>query len=235
MNVLVRCERTHINIHIYTKYLDSLTPYHTYPEIWTSPFYYVQTCLKSAWLNGKQCSSICVIWSDLYVQIRFVLSLSLGKMLFAWRFIIMIFFWVDHIKSICLFLKLSLWPKNWSDLCNFYKKVMFWIFLSKKIVFTFLYFFLMIDVSWKYCEKNIISGGKQNFLTFVHKLHSGQTSITMNIKCNGQIDRLVWSFYNRQVYQILRVLSLMCIECVFSLKVITLYFFQISTDRQTDR
>ena len=30
--------------------------------------------------------------------------------------------------------------KNWSDLCNFYSKVTFWLFLSKKINFTFVCF-----------------------------------------------------------------------------------------------
>ena len=33
--------------------------------------------------------------------------------------------------------ELKVTAKNWSDLCNFYSKVIFWIFLSKKIFFYF--------------------------------------------------------------------------------------------------
>ena len=44
-------------------------------------------------------------------------------------------------------------PKHWSDLCNFYSKVIFGI-LSKKIFF-FLFFFgliWIIDISQQHCE-----------------------------------------------------------------------------------
>ena len=34
-------------------------------------------------------------------------------------------------------IKLNLRPKIWSDLCNFYGKVIFWIFLSQKVFFIF--------------------------------------------------------------------------------------------------
>ena len=36
------------------KYLDTFTPYHTYPKIIAGPFYYLLMVLKNCW-SGKQC------------------------------------------------------------------------------------------------------------------------------------------------------------------------------------
>ena len=72
-----------------------------------------------------------------------VLSTSLGKTFFAWRFIFNanIFVLVDHIllETICLlcfcvlfsniYTKIKVTAKSWSDLCNFYSKVIFWNFV----------------------------------------------------------------------------------------------------------
>ena len=69
-----------------------------------------------------------------------VLSTSLGKTLFAWRFILneIILFWLTISlisETICLFCfcvlfsnmnpKIKFTAKKWSDLCNFYSKVNF--------------------------------------------------------------------------------------------------------------
>ena len=69
---------------------------------------------------------------------------------FAWRFILNENILTDHILSetICLlcycvlfsnmYPKIKFIAKNLSDLCNFYRKVIFWDVLTKKIFFTFL-------------------------------------------------------------------------------------------------
>ena len=54
--------------HIYSKYLDTWTPYHTGPKIWTSPSKKLLICLKNCWLIGKQYrpwsdAAFCSIWS----------------------------------------------------------------------------------------------------------------------------------------------------------------------------
>ena len=81
-----------------------------------------------------------------------VLSTSLGKTFFAWRFILNenILFWltisnqkpfVFSVSVVCsqiFTVKLNLRPKNWSDPCNFYSKVIFWSFCLRKY---FLLFF----------------------------------------------------------------------------------------------
>ena len=43
--------------HIYLKYLDTLSTYHTSPKIWNSSFYeyYLLMCLKYCCIYGKQC------------------------------------------------------------------------------------------------------------------------------------------------------------------------------------
>ena len=75
-----------------------------------------------------------------------VLSTSLGKTFFAWRFIsnANILFWLaisyqkPFVFSVSVFcsqictLKPDLRQKNWSDLYNFCSKVMFWIFCLRK-------------------------------------------------------------------------------------------------------
>ena len=69
---------------------------------------------------------------------------------------------IDHILSetICLFCfcvlfsnmyrKIKFTTKNWSDLCNFYSKVILWNVRLRKYVLLFFYF--IIDVSQNYCE-----------------------------------------------------------------------------------
>ena len=46
--------------HIYPKYWDTLSTYHTCHEDWNSPFYYLLMCLKCCCMYGKQCRP----WSD---------------------------------------------------------------------------------------------------------------------------------------------------------------------------
>ena len=83
-----------------------------------------------------------------------VLSSSLGKMFFFFCLAFYLkcnyFVLITHILSetLCLlcfcvlfsnmYLKIKFIAKIWSDLCNFYSKVIFLEFLSKKIFFTFL-------------------------------------------------------------------------------------------------
>ena len=74
-----------------------------------------------------------------------VLSTSLGKTFFAWRFILnenILFRMTISSETICLFCfcvlfsnmypKIKFMAKHWADLCNFYSKVIFWIFLLRK-------------------------------------------------------------------------------------------------------
>ena len=79
---------------------------------------------------------------------------------FKWKYFVLI----DHILSetICLlcfcvlfsniYTKIKVTAKNWSDLCNFYSKVIFLKFLSKKIFFTFLCWIWIINVLQQKCE-----------------------------------------------------------------------------------
>ena len=65
-------------------------------------------------------------------------------------------------ETICLFCfcvlfsniypKIKFMSKNWSDLCNFYSKVIFWNFCLRKYFFTFLCWIWIIDASQQYCE-----------------------------------------------------------------------------------
>ena len=41
--------------HIYPKYSDTSTPYHSCPKIWTRTIYRPMLCLKYYWMSGKQC------------------------------------------------------------------------------------------------------------------------------------------------------------------------------------
>ena len=115
------------------------------------------------------------------------------KDVFAWRFILNenILFWMTitskTISPFCfcvlfsnMYPKIKLMAKNWSDLCNFYSKVIFLEFLIKKIVFMFLCRIWIIDVS-QYCEnfrKNdqaeLVENLSPSYLTyrFLHKLRS---------------------------------------------------------------
>ena len=39
---------------IYPKYLDTSTPYHSCPKIWTRTIYHLMLCLKNYWMSGKR-------------------------------------------------------------------------------------------------------------------------------------------------------------------------------------
>ena len=79
---------------------------------------------------------------------------------FKWKCFVLI----DHIllETICLlcfcvlfsniYTKIKVTAKSWPDLCNFYSKVIFLQFLSKKIFITFLCWIWIIDVLKQYCE-----------------------------------------------------------------------------------
>ena len=79
---------------------------------------------------------------------------------FKWKYFVL----VDHILSeaICLlcfwvlfsniYSKIKVTAKSWSDLCNFYSKVNFSDFLSKKVFYTFFCWIWIIDVLQQYCE-----------------------------------------------------------------------------------
>ena len=87
---------------------------------------------------------------------------------FKWKYFVRI----DHFLSetICLlcfcvlfsniYSKIKVTTKNWSDLCNFYSKVIFWDFCLRKY---FLFFFAELDywcfttILWKF-QKNWTSG-----------------------------------------------------------------------------
>ena len=102
-------------------------------------------------------------WSASYY---YVLSTSLGKTVFAWCFILKenILFWsiISYQKQFVFFCfcvlfsniypKIKFMAKNWSDLCNFYSKVIFLEFLSEKVFFNFLCWIRIIDISQQYCE-----------------------------------------------------------------------------------
>ena len=50
----VDCICTQVSIHhIYPKYSDTSTAYHTCSKILTSTIYYPMLCLKNCWMNGK--------------------------------------------------------------------------------------------------------------------------------------------------------------------------------------
>ena len=51
-----------------------------------------------------------------------------------------------------IYTKIKVTAKSWSDLCNFYSKVIFLEYLSKKIFFTFLCWIWNIVVLQQYCE-----------------------------------------------------------------------------------
>ena len=85
-----------------------------------------------------------------------VLSISLGKTFFAWRFILNenILFWLTisyqkpFVLCFCvlfsyIYTKIKVMAKNWSDLCNFYSKVIFWDFCLRKY---FLFFFAELEL-----------------------------------------------------------------------------------------
>ena len=85
-----------------------------------------------------------------------VLSTSLGKTFFAWSFILNenILFWLSiSCQKPCLlcfcvlfsniYTKIKVKAKSWSDLCNFYRKVIFWNFCLRKY---FLLFFAEFEL-----------------------------------------------------------------------------------------
>ena len=99
----------------------------------------------------------------------------------------------DHILSetICLFCfcvlfsnmypKIKFMTKIWSDLCNFYSKVIFLEFLIKKVIFIFLCRNWFIGVSQQYCENfrkikqaELVENLPPSYLPyrFLHNLHS---------------------------------------------------------------
>ena len=113
-----------------------------------------------------------------------VLSTSLGKMFFClafylqWKYFVLI----DYILSetICLFCfcvlfsnmypKIKFIAKSWSDLCNFYGKVIFWNFcLSKYFLISFAEFELLmfhnniVKISEKLNKQNLL----QNCFQFI--------------------------------------------------------------------
>ena len=81
-----------------------------------------------------------------------VLSTSLGKKFFAWRFTLnenILFcltisyqkpfvFYVSVFCSQNIYTKIKVTTKSWSDLCNFYSKVIFWNFCLRKYFLLFL-------------------------------------------------------------------------------------------------
>ena len=71
--------RLNVVFHIYPKYWDTLSTYHTCPKNWKSPFYY----LLIAVLYGKQCrpwsdAAFCSIWSGSTLFAKAYLSQYLG-------------------------------------------------------------------------------------------------------------------------------------------------------------
>ena len=65
-----------------------------------------------------------------------------------------------------MFLKIKFVAKYWSDLCNFYSKVI----VLNKVFFFFLFLFLIIDVSQQYCE-TFRKSEQEVFIETLPKLH----------------------------------------------------------------
>ena len=112
------------------------------------------------------CCDTLIFWMLIYKQVFLttVLSTSHGKTFFAWRFILNenILFWLTisnqnpFVFSVSvlfsnIYIKIKLTAKYWSNLCNFYSKVIFWNF-SEKIFFTFICWIWIFDVPQQYCE-----------------------------------------------------------------------------------
>ena len=81
-----------------------------------------------------------------------------------------------------MYLKINFTPKNWSDLCNFYSKAIFWNFSLRKYFFFFVFFaefeLLMfqnniVKISEK-MNKQDVENLSPNYLSyrFLHNLHS---------------------------------------------------------------
>ena len=69
--------------------------------------------------------------------------------------------------------------KNWSDLCNFYSKVIFWIFYDRKYHFFFFVGFKLlmfhnniVKTSEKMNKQNLLKICLQATYRFLHNLHS---------------------------------------------------------------
>ena len=123
-----------------------------------------------------------------------VLSTSVGKTFFAWRYLKWKYFvLIDNILSetICLFCfcvlfsnmypKIKFIAKNWSDLCNFYSKVIFWDFcLSKHFLLFFAEFKLLmfhnniVKISEKIEQVKLVENLHPSYLPykFLHNFHS---------------------------------------------------------------
>ena len=103
--------------HSNPKYWDTLTPNHTCPKIWNSPFYYLLMCLKYCWMGGKQRrpwsdAAFCSIWSFSHVAQQKTNILSEYTTHLEW-----------------CFLTLSMLGKNFSRGVNILKY--FFLFLPK--------------------------------------------------------------------------------------------------------
>ena len=114
------------------------------------------------------CLTFCLTW-NYFVLIDYISSETICRICFC-----------DLFSNTCH--KIKFIAKNRSDLCNFYNKMIFWKFLSKKIFFTFLCWIWIIDVSQQYCEnfrkKNeqteLVENLPPSYLPykFLHNLHS---------------------------------------------------------------
>ena len=116
-----------------------------------------------------------------------VLSTSLRKTFFAWRFILNenILFWltisyqkpfVFSVSVFCsrkIYLKIKFMAKYWSDLYNFYSKVIFWNFCTRKYFLLFLRFELLMFHNFVKISKNWTS---RTLLKIASKLPTLQIS-----------------------------------------------------------
>ena len=76
------------NYHIYSKYWDTLSTYHTCPKICNSPFYYLLMCLKYCCMYSKQCrpwlfALFFSVWSGSTLFAKAYQSQYLGLLLYS--------------------------------------------------------------------------------------------------------------------------------------------------------
>ena len=135
-----------------------------------------------------------------------VLSTSLGKTLFAWRYILNenVLFWlttsyekkkinkITFVFSVSVFcapifnLKFNLRPKikstvkNWSDLCNFYNKIIFLDFVDFLSEKTFFHF-------------SLLNLNNRCFTTILWKIQKNWTSGTWNIHFYSRLEK--WKYF----------------------------------------
>ena len=112
--------------HIYPKYWETLSIYHTCPKIWNNPLYGLLMCWY-CFMYGKQCrpwsdAAYCCIWSGSALFANACLSQYLGILqyiLFVWCCLIYYYYNLTFLCIICVSLAgLSQILELWFVVCN---------------------------------------------------------------------------------------------------------------------